>query len=68
VEGLVGAGDFIQARLQGFRRALPLGDVGDNPREADQLIGSIADLKTRGPNPADLAVGPHDAIFNVQTW
>ena len=44
---------------------LPLGDVGDNPGETDQLVGGIPDLKAAHANPADFAVGPHDAILDV---
>ena len=68
LEGPVGAGDFFQARSQCIRGALSLGDVGDNPGEADQFTRGVPDLEPPGTNPPDLAVGPHDAILHVQTW
>ena len=66
LEGQVGAGDFLHARSQASAARCRSVMSVTIPVRRISLSGGIPDLKTAGTNPADLAVGPHDAILDVQ--
>ena len=60
------AGEAFLAFPQRVFDPLALGDIRDDPGQADQSAGGIADLKAPDANPADLAVRPRDPILDVQ--